>query len=138
MRNFLFIICASAAFASCGGGKDYDVKSDKGYEKNKVSLEETEKKSPAAFLKATGTDKKNLLGQTVVKGKITNNAKIVTFKDVDVKLQFFSKTGTLLEEDRETIFENLPPGGTKSFKSKYFTPKGTDSVAIVVMGAKFL
>jgi hypothetical protein len=137
MRNLLFILCTSVAFVSCGGGKDYDVKSDKTYEKSKGSLEETEKSSPASFLTASGTDKKNLLGQTVVKGKITNNAKIVTFKDVDVKLQFFSKTGTLLEEDHETVFENVPPGGTKSFKSKYFTPKGTDSVAMIVVGAKF-
>lgn len=136
MKQLLIILVASIAFAGCGGGHDYDVKSDKSYEKSKLSIEQTEKASPASFLKVTASDKRNLLGQTVVNGRIINNAKIAAFKDVEVKLQFFSKTGTLLEEDHETVYETITPGSTKSFKSKYFTPKGTDSVAIVVVGAK--
>ena len=46
-----------------------------------------------------------MLGQTVVKGTITNNATVAVFKDVDLKLSFYSKTRALLETDKETIFE---------------------------------
>ncbi len=40
------------------------------------------------------------------------------------------------KQDKETVFEVLHPGESKNFKTKYFAPKGTDSVAIAVLGAK--
>ncbi len=106
------------------------------YEETKVTLEATEKKNPKLFLTVSGHDKRNLIGQTVVKGTLSNNAKVASYKDVEIRLSFYSKTGTLLEEDPETIFESIAPGKTADFKTKYFAPKGTDSVAIKVMGAK--
>ena len=107
------------------------------YENSKLSLEEVEQQSPLNFLTVTGNDKKNLLGQTVLKGKLTNKAKMVTYKDVDIKLFFYSKTGTLLQEDQEVIYEAVPPGATVNFKSKYFSPKGTDSISMKVVSAKY-
>jgi hypothetical protein len=121
--------CASAEEKS-------EARKDK-YEDSKLSLEEIEKKTPTDFLTVDGTDKKNLLGQTVVRGKIHNKAKMVAFKDVDIKLKFYSKTGTLLQEDQEMIYETIAPGNTVSFKSKYFSPKGTDSIALTVLSAKY-
>jgi len=73
----------------------------------------------------------------VIKGSITNTAKMVTFKDVDVQLSFYSKTGTLLMQDQEVIYDEVAPGNTIRFKSKYFSPKGTDSVAMKILSAKF-
>jgi hypothetical protein len=106
------------------------------YEQTKETLEETEKKNPTRFLTVTGHDKRNLLGQTVVKGMLNNNAKVASYKDVEIKLSFYSKTRALLEEDVETIFETLAPGKSANFKTKYFAPKGTDSVALKVINAK--
>ena len=77
------------------------------------------------------------MGQTVVKGKLISSAKMVTYKDVDIKLSFYSKTGALLEVDQEVIYETIAPGSTVSFKTKYFTPKGTDSVAMKIVSAKY-
>jgi hypothetical protein len=62
---------------------------------------------------------------------------MVTYKDVEIKLFFYSKTGTLLEEDVETIYEEVHPGSSVRFKSKYFAPKGSDKLELKVMGAKF-
>ena len=76
------------------------------------------------------------MGQTVVKGTLVNKASVATFKDVDIKLSFYSKTQALLETDNETEYMTLGPGESKDFKTKYFAPKGTDSVALVVLGAK--
>jgi hypothetical protein len=107
------------------------------YEKSKTSVGDIEKKNPEQFLKVSGNSKKNLLRQTVIKGNIFNNAKIISFKDVQIRLKFYSKTGALLEEDTDVIYETINPGGSTSFKSKYFAPKGSDSVAMSVTGAKY-
>jgi hypothetical protein len=115
--------------------KKADAAKDK-YEQTKESLEDTEKKYPVRFLTVTGHDKRNLLGQTVVKGSLSNTAKVASYKDVEIKLFFYSKTKALLEEDVETIFETLAPGKSADFKTKYFAPKGTDSVALKIIGAK--
>lgn len=132
----VFVFAAVLFAAGCnnvdkktGGIKDK-------YEQTKETMEETEKKNPTRFLTVTGHDKKNLIGQTVVKGTLNNTAKVAVYKDVEIKLFFYSKTGALLEEDVEIIFETLAAGKSADFKTKYYAPKGTDSVALKVLGAK--
>ena len=130
------ILLMGIGFAACNSNdKTADKAKDK-YEQTKETLEETEKKNPVRFLSVSGHDKRNLIGQTVIKVTLTNNAKVVSYKDVDVELSFFSKTGTLLEKDHEVVYETITPGNTSSFKTKYFAPKGTDSVAMKVVAAK--
>lgn len=105
------------------------------YEQSKESIESIEQKKPARFLKATIKKKKNLLGQTVLRGTVHNSATVVTYKDVEIKLRFYSKTGALLEEDTDKVYESVAPGRETDFKLKYFAPKDTDSVSVIVMGA---
>lgn len=136
-KRLPLICCICLLFTACSSSQDKENSSKEKYENNKLSLEEIEKKSPTLFLTVSSSDKKNIIGQTVVKGKIFNNAKVVSYKDVDVKLFFYSKTGTLLEEDKEVIYETIAPGTAKTFKSKYFSPKGTDSISIKVVSAKY-
>ena len=132
-KNIAAGICILALF-SCSGKSDKAAADD--YEKGKISMEEVEQKNPKRFLTVTGKSKKNVLGQTVIKGSVKSSAKIVSYKDVEIKLSFFSKTGALLEEDRETVYETIAPGAEADFKSKYFAPKGTDSVGFQVISAK--
>ena len=134
-KHFIFFLAlTSTILISCN--VDNTETEEASYEQTRKILLEKEQKNPANFLTVVGQDKKNLLGQTVIKGKITNHATIAVFKDVDVKLFFYSKTKALLETDIETIFEQVQPGQTKDFKTKYFAPKGTDSVGIQVVAAK--
>ncbi|HRD58761.1 MAG TPA: FxLYD domain-containing protein [Ferruginibacter sp.] len=135
-KIFSAVVVLFLALMACGDEASNEKDMANKYEDTKVSLEEQEKKTPAKFISATVSDKKNLIGQRVVKGKVTNNAKMASFKDVDLKISFYSKTGVLLEEDRETIYEVIAPGQSKSFKTKLFVAKGTDSVAIAVVSAK--
>ena len=137
MKYLSVIICLFLFVQACENKTDYDVNGDKNYEKGKVTLQQTEQRSPSAFLVIEGEKKRNLIGQTVINGQITNNGKIVSYKDVDVKLSFYSKTGSLLEEDHETVYETITPGNTKNFKCKYYAPKGTDSVGFKIVTAKF-
>ncbi|HEY8690583.1 MAG TPA: FxLYD domain-containing protein [Chitinophagaceae bacterium] len=137
MKKIAVIISASIILLSCNNSNTQKAAKEKdSYEATKESLQDKEKKNPEIFLTVSGHDKHNLLGQTVVKGTITNKATVATYKDVDVKLDFYSKTGTLLETDKETVFEVIGPGQSKNFKTKYFAPKGTDSVALSVTAAK--
>ena len=129
------LIIAAVFFAACNSNEKNADEKDK-YQQTKESMEQTEKKNPKRFLTVEGHDKRNLLGQTVIKGTITNNATVAKFKDVDVELTFFSKTGALLEKDHEVIYETIAPGSSTNFKTKYFAPKGTDSVAMKIVGAR--
>lgn len=131
----LLLIFATLTIFSCSGVDKEKRKTDN-YENSKRSMADIERASPTRFLSASLRSKKNIIGQTVVKGKITSSAKMVTFKDVDITLRFYSKTGTLLEEDKDTVYDTIPPGKTVSFKSKYFAPKDTDSIAVQITDAK--
>jgi hypothetical protein len=131
----LFMIL-SVVLINCKSKAKTEAAEKDNYEKAKESLQEKEKKNPTAFLKVFSKDKHNLIGQTVIKGTVANAAKICVYKDVELELSFFSKTGVLLEKDNETVYEMIEPGKSADFKSKYFAPKGTDSVSIKIIGAK--
>ena len=135
-KLFCLIIIISVLFTACKSKAEKETAEKDVYEKAKESLEEREKKNPVSFITVTSKDKHNLIGQTVIKGTVNNNAKVCTYKDVELELSFFSKTGVLLEKDNEKIYEVIEAGKSADFKTKYFAPKGTDSVGIKVVGAK--
>jgi len=132
--SVLIFILSTIVF-SCNENDNAE-KDKESYESAKETLQQKELKSPQNFITVTGHNRNNLVGQTVIKGTVTNKATVAIYKDIDVKLDFYSKTGTLLESDKETIFEIIAPGQSKNFKTKYFAPKGTDSVAFSVTSAK--
>ena len=137
MKKILCLITIiTVLFAACKSKAEKETAEKDVYEKAKESLEEREKKNPVSFITVTSKDKHNLIGQTVIKGTVNNNAKVCTYKDVELELSFFSKTGVLLEKDNEKIYVVIEPGKSTDFKTKYFAPKGTDSVGIKVLGAK--
>lgn len=139
MKIYFSLLAALLLALSACNGTDSATKAKTEQESYKMTREDLlkkEQKSPQHFLMADGRDKKNLIGQTVIRGSLTNKASIAVFKDITVKLSFYSKTKALLETDNEVIYETLHPGDTKSFKTKYFAPKGTDSVALEVISAK--
>lgn len=129
---------SAAVFTSCGSSDNKTASTTKDkYEKEKETLEEMEKKNPLRFLSAAVIkDKKNLLGQTVIKGEVNNKAKVATYKDVEIKILYYSKTASLLGESVETVYDKIAPGTVATFKSKEWAPKGTDSVVLKIMGAK--
>ncbi len=129
MMSLVFTACNSHDKTAEGRVKDK-------YEQTKETLAQTEKKNPMRFLSVAGNDRKNLIGQTVIKGTITNKATVASYKDVDVELSFFSKTGALLQKDHEVVYETIAPGNSINFKTKTRAPIGTDSVTMQIYGAK--
>ena len=134
-RIILGLVVALFVLAACGGNEKEAKAKDK-YEKTKESLEQTEKKNPLRFLTLEGHDRKNLVRKTVITGVITNKAKVASYKDIDVEISFYSKTGTLLMRDHEMIYETIDPGSSQDFKTKIRAPKDSDSVGIKIVRAK--
>ncbi len=132
-----FIIVALSLTACGDGNKETASKKDKeNYEKTKETLEESEQKSPQDFITISSRDRHNLIGQTVIKYTLHSKATVASYKDIEVELAFYSGTGTLLEKDKETVYKVLGPGASTTEKTKYYTPKGTDSIALKVLNAK--
>lgn len=134
--TFGFLICCAIFFVSCNS--ENSGQEQKSYKETKNALLKKEERDPAAFITVNGNSKKNIVGQTVVKGTLVNKASVATYKDVNLQLTFYSKTKALLETDKETIYQILNPGDVQDFKTKYFAPKGTDSVGLKVLGAKVI
>ena len=136
-KMIFFLLIPTAIFFSCNSDSAINAQKEKdSYELMKEGLLKKEQKDPASFLSVAGSNRKNIFGQTVVRGNITNKSTMAIFKDIELKLSFYSRTRALLETDKETIFDVLHPGENKNFKTKYFAPKGTDSVGLEVVGAK--
>jgi hypothetical protein len=135
-KLFGLVAIISVLFTGCKSKAEKETVEKDVYEKAKESLEEREKKNPVEFITITSKDKHNLIGQTVIKGSINNNAKVCTYKDVELELSFFSKTGVLLQKENETIYDMIAPGKEVEFKKKFFINKDADSMAIKVLKAK--
>lgn len=135
MKRVLLAFALVIFLFSCKDDKKEKKFDAESYEKVKETLAEKEKNNPARFLVVNNRDRKNLIGQTVVIGTLTNQATVCWYKDVELKLTFFSKTGVKLDEGLETVYENIGPGKTIKFKTRYFAPKDTDSVAVLVTKA---
>jgi ABC-type Fe3+-citrate transport system substrate-binding protein len=133
MTRLVFLF-AMILLVSCGTEeKKFD---NQTYENVKESLEEKEKKNPKQFLVVSSTDKKNFIGQKVIRITVKNNASVCTYKDVTVRIGFYSETGTRLEEDEETIYKSISPNSSINYKTKFFAPRGTDDVKVTIVDAK--
>ncbi len=107
----------------------------KAYTENKASLAQNEQSHPQEFLKIFADDKKNLFGATVVKGKVVNNAFVCGYRNTRIKMLCF-KNNIRVEEHEDILADIIKPGNYKNFKTKYHLPKGTDSIALIVMNAE--
>ncbi len=129
--KYLFSILLVVLATACGGE---DKKATQNYEQAKESVKDQETNNPLKFLSVRGENKKNLVGQTVITGNITNSATVVSYKEIRIKMLCY-KSGQMTEEHEDVINDQVKPAATKAFKTKYRLPKGTDSIALSVMNA---
>lgn len=82
-------------------------------------------KNPKTYISASFSSRVNLAVNTVIEGNLYNSATLANFKNVKIKVRFFSKTGAELNSETFTIMEFLPAGGSVYFKHKIYgwTPK---------------
>src|ERR1017187_6326199 len=106
-RILVFLAC-TAILCSCSNNDSKKADAEKeSYEKTKETLMQKEQNSPKDFILATGFNRRNIIGQTVIKGILTSKASVAVFKDVDLNLSFYSKTKALLEIGRASCRERV-------------------------------
>jgi len=122
---------------SCNNNTSNSSNSDvESYEEEKNNVENYENNSPVSFLKLNYSTHKNLIGEIVINGEIENTAKVATYKDIEVQVDFYSKTNTLLSSQTETIYEYIEASKTSSFKFKLDCPTDTERVNCSIVNAK--
>ncbi|TDH20037.1 hypothetical protein EXU57_21630 [Segetibacter sp. 3557_3] len=108
---------------------------EKDYEASKERVKKNERENALRFIKVIASNKRNLLGKTVVRTSISNAASVTSYNDVRLKFLFF-RQGQVVENHEEVVGKTLGPNSTIDFTVRYTTPKGTDSVSVSVMDAK--
>lgn len=126
------IICLTTISLITGSCRN----ANKTYEKAKENILEDEQKAPLRFLTIEGSNKRNLFGQTVVRATITNTATICSYDKVRIKMLYYNSEGVQVTNHEEVLEKPVEPNEQVKFKAKYFTPKGTDSVALSIMSAE--
>jgi len=108
-------------------------------EKKPVPLKEERKKkekaNPSSCVKTKISWRKNLVGETVLQGTLTNTATISNFKDPVIVVTWLSKTNTPLATSRYPLYEYLGAKKTISYKLKVKAPSKYESVTASVESA---
>jgi hypothetical protein len=109
--------------------------SQKSPEQQRAELAQVEQQDPVKYISDRVGNRQNLIGQTVVEGTLTNSATAAVFKDVVLKVDFISKTNSVISSQKYTIYQVLNPGQTVSFKEKAFAGKDVNNVNVSILGA---
>ncbi|MNJ92152.1 hypothetical protein D3C87_98120 [compost metagenome] len=136
------------SFTSCGSGSqspnvrnqftenspEPEVEKEKSPEELRTELKASEENSPMQYLFCGGVrmipqeiktrnagffrDAEYEPDGAIFKGAIHNNATLGRFKDAKIKILFYSRTSTLIEEKSHTIYEYLEPQSSTNFSFK--------------------
>lgn len=99
--------------------KDSEYSTSPTYEESVMTIQEIEAANPINYLQANGTYNENFVGDKIrIDGIIANSATVTTFKDVTVRVHFYSKTKTLIGSEDYTLYEFYPPKTKQEFKLK--------------------
>ena len=134
MKHLLGILFVALLLGSCGSGSN--PKPTAAYEEKKTSLADMERDSPARFLKISGSNRNNLVNQTVIEGEIMNKATLITYKSIQIQVTFIDKEGSTIEKQKHSIDDEIKPGSSDDFKIKTSHVKGANSVTFQILDAK--
>ena len=90
------------------------------------------------YVKTKVNWRKNLVGETVLEGTLTNTATVASFKDPVVLITWLSKTNTVLATSRYPLYEYIGAKKTISYKMKVKAPSKYSSVKATVESATAL
>ena len=106
------------------------------YQESVMTIQEIEAASPMNYLQADGTYNSNFIGDKVkINCVITNTATVTTYNDVTVRVNFYSKTNTLIGSEDYTLYEFYPPNSKQEFKLKVKAYNNVSSLGWEVINA---
>jgi len=99
-------------------------------------LLQKEKQSPEVYISNHITWRKNLVGETVLEGTLSNAAKIAVFKNIVLEVQWLSKTNEVMETKQFLIVhEFVGAGNSIKYKLKSSGPSKFGNVKVSVVSA---
>jgi len=106
-------------------------------ESNNPTPEELEEKNPKDYISIKYELKYRILsGKDQIEGVIKNSANNTTYKNVEIQVNYYTKTGTLLDSENFVLYEYVNPRGYKAFQLKVKSPDGTKSIGVDILGAE--
>lgn len=73
--------------------------------------------------------------KATISGTIKNSATLAKFKDVNVRVDFYSKTNSVIESQRFVLYNYFPPQSDVTFSLEVIYPKAYISFGLVIEGA---
>jgi hypothetical protein len=90
-----------------------------------------------AYLVATGTYKPNFwLAKWHIDGFVSNTASHTNYKDVVVKVNFYSRTNTVIDTKEYVLYDYFPYGLKKEFNLEVDRPAAATTCGWQAMSAK--
>lgn len=109
----------------------------KSYIEQKMTISETEDSDPLRFLSVKGNYNESFWGTKFkLKGKVTNRATIADYKDLVVRITYYSKTKSVIGTKDYTIYQVFEPNKITSFKLDVENYKDVKSIGLNEISAK--
>ncbi len=102
---------------------------------SRPELLQKEKQTPAVYISNHSTWRKNLVGETVIEGTLSNAAKIADFKNIVLEVRWFSKTNTLIGTKQLIVYELVGAGKSIKYKLKSSEASRFANVRVSVVSA---
>lgn len=137
-RIILAAIALIVVICSCqssSGSSNFSFGTEKTAEEIKAELKQKEQQEFYKYIHAKASMRKNIIGETVLEGTISNAATLTSFKDVVLEVTFISKTGTEIETQNQTVYEIVKPGGLVPFKIKTIASKAAKDFSFSIANA---
>ena len=138
MRTIVVTVMINILMVSCveSGKTKPNYESEVTYDEKVNSIEDIELSQFYKFLNVNANYRKNLIGTKIkIDGSITNSATVATYKDVIVKVRYYSITQTELYNEDYTIYNFFPPNTVIDFELKISNYKDVESIGLEVVGA---
>jgi hypothetical protein len=106
------------------------------YNEQKMTIEQTEKSVPLRFLSVEGNYNESFWGTKFkLKGKVTNRATVASYKDLIMRITYYSKTNSVIGSKDYTIYQIFQPNIVTSFKLDVENYKDVESIELDIVGA---
>ena len=95
-----------------------------------------EAENPVEFLEANGRYNENFWGDKLqITTEINNKAKVASYKDVKLKVIYYSKTNSIIGSNEFTVYEIIPPQKITEVELKIDNYENVDKIGWEVVNA---
>ncbi len=106
------------------------------YVEKKMTIEEIENSQPTQFITVEGQYNKSFWGTKIkLNGNIRNQATIADYKDVTIRVTYYTKTKSILTTQDHTIYEVFQPNSITPFNFSVDNYQDVDSIGLGIVNA---